>query len=83
MRLQLEPLSLCLFGFALIKYFYRSAYMRNSDRAANNQRNVQSLKKILPTDTFPCAANNMIRNAIVAPQDGGGYQSEQLFGLSV
>src|SRR5580704_18994620 len=52
--------------------------MRNGDGAADDQSDVQSVDDFLAVPAFFSAANEVIGDAVVAAQDGGGDQTEKL-----
>jgi len=54
-----------------------TAHMRNGDGAADDQRHIESVDHFIALPAFFAAANQMIGDAIVATQNGGGDQPEQ------
>src|SRR5690242_16535152 len=55
--------------------------MRNGDGATDDQGYVQRVNHFLTLPAFFRAADEMIGDAIVAAENGGGNQAQQLFGL--
>src|SRR5260370_19391605 len=54
-------------------------HVRNGDRAANDQRHVESVNYFFALPAFLAAADQVIGDAVVAAQNGGSHQPEQFF----
>src|SRR5216683_6735008 len=54
-----------------------AADMRNGDGAADDQGDVERVNDFLALPAFFAAADQMIRDAVIATEDGGGDEAEQ------
>ena len=57
--------------------------MRNDDRATDNQADGEALEDLRSGDALLGAAGEMIRDAVITPQNQGSDEAEQLLGLDV
>jgi len=57
--------------------------MRNNDRATDNQADGEALENLGTGDALLGAAGEMIRDAVITPQNQGSDEAEQLLGLDV
>ena len=57
--------------------------MRNDDRATDNQADGEALENLGTGDALLGAAGEMIRDAVITPQNQGSDEAEQLLGLDV
>jgi hypothetical protein len=55
--------------------------MRNGDGAADNESDVECVDNFLALSAFLGAANQMIGDAVVASEDGGGNKAKNLLGF--
>ena len=53
--------------------------MGNGDGAADDQGHVQSVNDLFAVPAFFAAANQVIGDAVVAAENGGGHQAQELF----
>src|SRR5260370_5103958 len=54
-------------------------HVRNGDGAANDQRDVERIDHFFTFPAFLAAADQVVSDAVIAAQHGGGDQPEQFF----
>src|SRR5229473_2635688 len=58
-----------------------AADVRDGDGATDDQCDVEGVDDLVALPAFFAAAHEMVGDAIVAAQDGGGYQAEEFLGF--
>lgn len=53
------------------------------DTSAHNERNIKGIEQFVVLPAALDALDEMVVNAIVAPKDGGRYESEKFLGLPI